>query len=222
MTKERVEFISRQLILAWSVWLLASWAVNMSIDGPTTVTSDSMLPVVRWMLQSMALGMYVMWPAWRLSLANAYYGGREVIGDLIGLSLLIQLVVWPMRLLLDWSISQTLFLNLSLIIWAIPIGLWISWGLVWSTTMGWAGKMAAMLLCVATVIAGPLLAIGYGELSLVAWNPIRVISDYTDPANYWVDVSEWVQLGVVGMVAGIGWCSALIWPHSKAESGTSN
>lgn len=61
---------TRELMLCWCLWLLGSWAVTLSIDSP--------IPAVRWMVFSTATGLFVMWPLVRLSQASL---GRVFVVD---------------------------------------------------------------------------------------------------------------------------------------------
>ena len=49
---------SRELLLGWCLWLLCSWSLlGMGIDGTP----------IRWMIFASAMGMMIIWPAYRLS-----------------------------------------------------------------------------------------------------------------------------------------------------------
>ncbi|MHC4995478.1 MAG: hypothetical protein ACYTGQ_10535, partial [Planctomycetota bacterium] len=64
-----VRLVSQPLVVAWAGWILVSWLLNLSIDFTTLNTDvDSTLPAVRRTLQSILIGLGIVWPAWRLSL----------------------------------------------------------------------------------------------------------------------------------------------------------
>ncbi len=189
----------------WSGWLLVSWAVNLAIDGPVRVTSDTMLPAVRWMLMSAVVGMVLVWPVLRLAWAEGRHPAARAISDLVVLVLVFQVVIWPLRMLVDWTTAQAVMINLAIAVWALPIGLWVCLGL----RSGPTGRTVAMAACVVT-LAGPALArLVFPTASPFAWTVWETVWFISDPLNTMAIETVTAPLaGVCGVSCG-GWVLAL-------------
>lgn len=161
---------TRELMLCWCLWLLGSWAVTLSIDSP--------IPAVRWMVFSTATGLFVMWPLVRLSQASLgrvfVVDGepvanprrpslRIILLDWLSLMVILQAVVWPLRLVGGWSMEQAVWVDVALAGWSLLIGAIIGAG----RAMGGGGRAAAMAACMLLLFAEPALL----GLAPGAWEP---------------------------------------------------
>ncbi len=174
----RSKIVSRPLLLIWCAWLLISWALNVDLDMPTRVTPDSMIPLVRGMMLSTLLGLVLMWPAWRLSRRTMIAAGPLVVGDMFSLLLVMQVVVWPLRLLVGWPVARAFVIDVTLIAWTIPIGLWVYLGL---RSRGPVGRAWAMLACCATPAAAAIWALVTGRPEVVDFSPMHSLWVLGDP-----------------------------------------
>ncbi|MEM6459230.1 MAG: hypothetical protein AAF710_07540 [Planctomycetota bacterium] len=150
----------RGLVLGWTLWLLGAWGVLWAVDGWP-------VPALRVMVFMALVGMMGVWPALRLGQASGGAGEpaevsvaewaracRGVAADWLALNLVFQAVVWPLRLAAGWSTVQVGWLVLAVGGWSLLTGLVVAWGRGVDRG-GW--RVGAMAVCVAVVVAEPLL-----------------------------------------------------------------
>ncbi|MEM6334540.1 MAG: hypothetical protein AAF823_14495 [Planctomycetota bacterium] len=189
----------RVVSVATSVWLLGTWGVVHWID--------SSLPAARWMGAGMAVGLWLVWPIWRLSMDWGRAGGgglvegdgggkgaraSRVIAEWACIGLVFQVVVWPLRVVAGWSVEEALMLSG----WVLGWGLWgaaaVAWGAV-GRARGWATGAAAAWMA---VLFGPAAARVLGGVALPAW------------ADAWAGLA-W--LGPTGEGGADGWAIVAVW-----------
>ena len=148
--------LPRGLILVASVWLVASWSVAIGFRPPVEASSASYTPGVRLMLISAAIGLVIGWPMLRLSLDTAPYPIKQTVLDLVVLLALVQVVVWPLRLVTPWSPARTAALDATLVAWTVLAGAMVA-SAVGTRRAG--PRNIAIIACMCMCLAGPSLAI---------------------------------------------------------------
>ncbi len=153
--KEPPLVLPRGLIFLASIWLVVSWAVAIGFRTPVEASSASYTPGVRLMLISAAIGLIIGWPLLRVSQSRAEYPMTQTLLDLIVLLALVQVVIWPLRLVTPWSPARTAALDATLVVWTILAG-----ALVASATGSdrTGPRNIAIIACVTMCLAGPVLA----------------------------------------------------------------
>ena len=138
-----------------SVWMVISWLVAIGFHSPVEASAASYTPGVRLMLLCSAIGLIIAWPLLRLSHQPSRLPIRQTLLDLFVLLALMQVVVWPLRLVTPWSPARTAALDATLAAWTVLAG-----ALVAATVgSGRAGpRNLAVLGCVAMCVGGPILA----------------------------------------------------------------
>ncbi|MEO0587804.1 MAG: hypothetical protein AAF078_09205 [Planctomycetota bacterium] len=182
----------RVVSVATCVWLLGTWGGVHWIDSPQ--------PASRWMGAGMAVGLWLVWPIWRLSMDWGGAAGRglagtvasRVIAEWACIGLVFQVVVWPLRVVAEWSVPEALVLSG----WVLGWGLWgaaaVAWGSLGSAR-GWATGAAAAWM---TVLFGPAAARVLGGVAVPGW------------ADAWAGLA-W--LGPTGEGGADGWAIAAVW-----------
>jgi hypothetical protein len=230
----------RALVITWCLWLLLSWSITLAMNAT--------VHAVRWVIFSAVFGLMAVWPALRLSQQLPWYQpyrnkdratpGQVITAgpvayassptrvlatflDWLCLVSVFQVVVWPLMIVGEWNVQQTLWLNLAVLSWSLLTGALIGLGRVLPT--GWA-RMAGMSLCMLLVLGEPAwMAIsgpGFAELGQHGpdWqmriSPIQALWELTttiqpyDPAG-WIPailsaagaaVIAWIVLGVMAVV----------------------
>jgi hypothetical protein len=207
---------SRGLVVGWCAWLLISWVLNLIIDGPTSITgpsgerlveADGFVPSVRGLLESMAFGLLLVWPAWRLSEPDGRWPGRRVIADLVPLLLVIQVVLWPLRLVMPWSITQTALIDATLAAWAAAAAMCVWVGLLVDTG---AARAAAMLAAAIMPTIGWVITAITRETFGASWSPFYQLwmLASANPAMR-AGVLGW-RLGVLAMLVGMAWMVVMV------------
>ncbi|MHB1157354.1 MAG: hypothetical protein ACYC26_11030 [Phycisphaerales bacterium] len=146
--------MSRPIVFGWVLWLLASWTINWLIDGPHIVTGVAVTPVVKWTLVMALVGLSTYWPIIRLSQSPQAEtsDAKTICADIWGFMLVFQVMLWPARFLVGWTVGQTLLIDLAVIMHATVILLCIILGRRGGSVL----RMVMMALCLAA-LAGPAL-----------------------------------------------------------------
>jgi len=209
------EFVlPRGLILAASVWLVVSWAVAIGFRTPVEASSASYTPGVRLMLISAAVGLIIAWPLLRLSQPPLPYPVRQTVLDLVVLLALLQVVIWPLRLVTPWSPLRTAALDATLAGWALLAGALVA-SAVGTDRSG--PRTLAMAGCVAACIAGPVAALAslaVPSLEMLAprlmrLGPLLEVYELAQGGGTPPEASHWrwlamLLLAVVAAWAGLG------------------
>lgn len=172
--------VSHRLLLGWCAWLLISWLLHLLLESPGRmwvmladgtlvwrVPSEALGNVVLGMFQSMLIGIGLIWPLWRLNTPSIHSPGTETLNDAVVLFLVAQVVVLPMRLLMDLSPQQLLGTDVVFLLAVIAAGLctWMGRGAV----SPW-GRTWAMGLCIAVLFGPWVLAYATGFTRIASYS----------------------------------------------------
>ncbi len=229
-------FDTRELVLAWCLWLIGVWAVLLFMVGFHG-------PAHRWMTLAALMGLMGLWPAARLSQdttdgsGQLQPGSRSVIvADWFCLNLVYQAVLWPMRIVADWSVAQTLWLDVAVAGWSLLTGLLIAWG----RSFGTAGmRTLAMLACVAVVVLEPVVLAaavllrgpvelddgtpvsGWALLPNLRLSPVQTVWELTGPPAFFVG-PPWTGYALaVAVSAAVGWVVLAVLMPRRGGNGSS-
>ncbi len=198
--------LPRGLILAASLWLVASWIASMGLRTPLQPSSASYTPGVRMMLICIVIGITIAWPLLRLSQSVPRFPLRQVLLDVIVLLSLVQIVLWPLRLVTTWSPSRTLVIDATIAGWAILAGAFVAAGSMASRS---GPRILCMFACVGLVLLGPGLAwlaaiAGRDWMALAHVSPLLTISAITDPAAP-PAAQLWPSVALLAAADGLAW-----------------
>jgi hypothetical protein len=219
--------LPRGLILLASVWLVASWLLAIGLRAPIEASSASYTPGVRLMLICLGVGLVIGWPLLRVSQPSMPFPIRQVLLDLIVLLALVQVVIWPLRLVTPWSPARTAALDATLAAWALLAGAFVA-AATGSPRTG--PRNLAMLGCAGMCIIGPVLALacaGTPTLDslgqrLAGTGPLLEIHTLSSGGGSPPTGGQWAWIGLVGLAAtacwiGLGLAAAAA---KREESGT--
>lgn len=211
--------LPRGLILAASLWLVASWIVAMGLRTPLQPSSASYTPGVRMMLVCVTLGITIAWPVLRLSQSTPRFPMRQVLLDLLVLLALVQIVLWPLRLVTTWSPARTLAADATIAGWATLAAAFVAAGIV-STRPG--PRVLSMVACLSLVLLGPFLAwigvmAGTDWTRLVELSPLMAIGTLTQASTPPASRS-WSDIGLLLAAAGLAWMGLAIWSTLRQRS----
>lgn len=172
--------ISPTLLLAAVIWLLASWFMNAVLDSARLLAvvdgelrwDIALEPTARGLLISIVLGGMLAWPAWRLSQPAPRLAGAQLGADLMCLIMLIQVVVWPLRVGVRWPLERAATIDLTLVAWLMAAALvtWVGW--LKRTPLA---RTLAMVGCVLLVGGGYLVTLVTGYGGAARLTPITMI-----------------------------------------------
>ena len=214
----------RALIIAWCLWLLASWSITLAINATAHA--------VRWVVFSAVFGLMAVWPALRLSQQLPWYppysrAGRGVdlptasagmrikatLLDWICLAGVFQIVIWPLMLLGGWTDRQTLWLDLAVLSWSLLTGAVIGFGRV--LPGGWA-RMGAMAVCLLLLFGEPVWIVVSGGLVTgqgagpMRVSPIQALWELTTTIQPY-DPGPWVvTILSTAAAAGLAWAGLIL------------
>jgi len=203
----------RALIFLASIWLIASWILAIGLRHPVLPSSSSYEPGVRLMLLCVTTGLMIGWPLLRLSQVAPTHPLRSTLLDLLVLLAMVQIVLWPLRLVTTWTVMRTAAIDATLAGWMLLFGAVIA-SAIGTDRPG--PRTLAMLACVAMCLLGPALAVvglfaGAEGMALIELSPLMAVRSLGDggasPLSY--DQWRWIMLLLVAGAAV--WLVLALW-----------
>lgn len=114
--------IPRGLVFVASGWITVSWIFAMGLEPPLQPSSSVYTPAARMLLCSLVIGGMVGWPLVRLCSAIPRRPIASALMDVVTLTALLQVLLWPLRLVTSWPIARTLLIDVHGIIWLLITG----------------------------------------------------------------------------------------------------
>ena len=206
--------LPRALIFVASIWLIGSWMITIGFVPPVHPSSASYEPGVQQMLVSLAIGLMIGWPLLRLSQAAHGAARRQTLLDLLVLISMIQVVLWPLRLVTRWSLERTAAIDATLVGWMLVAAAIVAAA---TATPNRGVRALAMLSCLGLCLVGPALgALGVGgELNspaLLELSPLIAIRSLGDGGGAPLTAMQWRWLGVLGAAGLLAWIALLLAP----------
>jgi len=152
--------LPRGLILLASAWLFLCWIVTMGLHPPLVAATSSYTPSVRMMILASAAGALVGWPLVRLSQGATPTPIRDTLLDLTVVLGMLNMVLWPLRLVTPWPPQRMGLLMGMLSLGVIAIGAVVAVGI--ASPRRWVRHfaMAIILLLVLGLMPWRLIAPG--------------------------------------------------------------
>jgi hypothetical protein len=202
--------LPRGLIFLASLWLIGSWLITIGISTPIQPVSASYTPGVRMMLLCIVVGLMIGWPLLRLSQSATARPLAQTALDLVVLLSLIQVVIWPLRLVTPWSIERIAAIDALMCCWLLLAAAAVASAV--GTRHGGARQLA-MLACVAMCLLGPAMTAlgamsGIG-LDLVALSPLMAVRALGQGGGARPSSEHWALIGLLGTAAAIAWAVLL-------------
>ena len=199
--------LPRGLILLACVWLIGSWLLSIGVKPPVEPSSASYTPGVRLMLVCIGIGLMIGWPLLRLSQSATARPILQTVLDLIVLLSLIQVVIWPLRLVTPWTLARTAALDATLVGWTVLGGAVVA-SAVGSDRNG--VRNLAITACLAMCLLGPALAIiaaivGGSAGQLMDIGPLVAVYRLSQGAAAPVTDPQWVMIAMPTAAAGLAW-----------------
>ncbi|MHC4245813.1 MAG: hypothetical protein GWP75_01015 [Planctomycetia bacterium] len=198
--------VPRGLVFAASGWIAASWIIAIGVQPPLQPSSAVYTPAARMLLASMVIGGLVAWPLFRLSATRNRRPIASAMLDLATLVALLQIVVWPLRLVTSWPADRTLLLDLHGVAWLATIA-----GLLASTVARDGGaRVWAMILIVLWLLLPPALAITLGlSGDLAKMSPLFEVWTIASDGPAEIAPGDWRRVAIEFAVAAAIWCVAI-------------
>jgi len=100
-------FIPRGLVMLASAWVFASWLTIFGFRPPVQPQAASYGPEIQMLLLMIGVGIGVAWPLLRLSGPPSRAPLAQAAIDGVSLLVLLQVVIWPLRLVTSWTLPRT-------------------------------------------------------------------------------------------------------------------
>lgn len=213
--------LPRGLIFLASLWLIASWLLVLGVRAPLQPSSASFTPGVELMLLVVALGLMIGWPLLRLSMPATPRPIAQTVLDLIVLLALVQVVIWPLRLVTPWAPMRTAALAATLAGWTCLVGAFVAAAI---GTHHPGPRLLAMSVCVGLCVFGPAAAwlgvmTGVDAMQLVALSPLMAVRTLTSGGGAPPTEDQWTWIRLLAAAAALTWTALLLhrlWSKNRA------
>ena len=197
----------RGLVLLTALWILGSWLICIGPQAPLHPTIAGFTPGIRLMVASMGVGLCAAWPLMRLSGPRERWPVRRVALDLLTITTLVQVVLWPLRLTTAWSPSRLATIDALMIAWCLVVAAFVA-AAVGSASSG--VRTRAMLGCLTITGLGvpmKLLCRSTGLPDPPAWalGPVLGPLGLTTPDARMSAEETLIGLGIVLSIATLAW-----------------
>tara|TARA_B100001059_G_scaffold230250_1_gene264204 strand:- start:149 stop:757 length:609 start_codon:yes stop_codon:yes gene_type:complete len=142
--------------------------LTMGPRGALDAVSDDHAEGLRLFSVTLMLGITLAWPMARLLLQRFTAPIRQTALDCIVLICSVEVTLWPLRLLSEWSVDRTLSITNILAGWILLMGAFIAVG---AGSRRWTPRILILLAAMITTLCTPLLTTGEG---LNWWSPIDI------------------------------------------------
>lgn len=206
----------RGLLLLASLWLGISWLLLIGPRPPVQAQSASYTPGVRLMALSMAAGLSIAWPLLRLSGPMRPKPALQALLDLVVLLCLVQVVLWPLRLVTPWPPGRAAAIDLCLAGWGLATAAIVAAG-SGPGPQASIGIRRTLAMAAATALAGgaPLvILLGGGtlpftdpaaSLALAPWSPATALWALTAKGFEPPSADDWMLAATGAGVAATAW-----------------
>jgi len=110
----RALFVPRGLVMIAAIWVFLSWVLLFGIRPPIQPQTASYGPTLELLFISIGVGVAIGWPLLRLSARPSRAPIGQALFDGLALILLMQVVIWPLRLVSNWTIPRMWLILASL------------------------------------------------------------------------------------------------------------
>lgn len=215
--------LPRGLIFLASIWLIASWVIAIGLRAPVQPSSASYTPGVREMLTCVTIGLMIGWPLLRLSQTRPAYPVRQTMLDLLVLLGLVQVVIWPLRLVTSWTPMRTAAIDATLAGWTLLAGAVVA-AAIGSELRG--PRILAMLTCIAMCLLGPTLAwlgllTGVNAMQLVDLSPFLAVRTLGEGGGSQPTDVQWRWIALLGIAVLAVWFAlgmTLLWSSWRGDA----
>ncbi len=159
------------------------------------------------MLVCIIIGLMIGWPMLRLSQRHQPYPILHTLLDLSVLISLLQVILWPLRLITPWTALRTAAIDATICAWIILAGAIVA-AATGSTKSG--PRNLAMLACLALCLLGPGLAAlgiktGFNDIELIELSPLMAVRTLTEGGSSQPTPTQWQWITLLGVAALLVW-----------------
>ena len=160
--------LPRGLIILSCLWITGAWILTMGPRGALEAVSDDHAEGLRLFSVTLMIGITLAWPMARLLLGRFTAPIRQTALDCMVLICGVEVTLWPLRLLSEWSVDRTLSITNILAGWILLMGAFIALG---AGSRSWTPRILILLVAMIMTLCTPLLTTGE---ELHWWSPIDI------------------------------------------------
>ena len=224
-------FVPRGLVMLAALWVFCTWILLFGLRPPVQPQTASYGPTLEILFASIGAGIAIGWPLLRLSARPSSAPVLQSAFDALALAILLQVVVWPLRLVSNWTLPRTWMIVAALCVSIAFSGalLGLATGSTHRRTRTWAMAacvlLAAMPILVAIVGEGlaPTGSPVFGGGSTVSRESWRAYAEFLVPTSAPVLLgrcaeavpldpapSEWNLIRLGGTACAALWVAAIV------------
>lgn len=106
--------VPRGLVVLAALWVFFAWILIFGWKPPIQPQAASYGSSIQLLFTIVGLGTSVAWPLARLSARPSSAPRLQALFDAVAILVLLQVVVWPLRLVTNWTLPRAIALDLSL------------------------------------------------------------------------------------------------------------
>ena len=212
--EEEKQFVElpRSLIFLSALWLIGSFFLTMGARTPVQVSSASYTPSYRLMILCMIIGMMIAWPLFRLSQKVQPRPIIHTVLDIIVLLSLVQVILWPLRLITPWTPLRNAAIDATICGWLLLAGAIVASAIGVSKS---GPRILAMLACLCLCLLGPVLGtigfdIGFSNRELIELSPLMAVHTLTEGGGSQPTPIQWWWIALLGVAAISAWSALMI------------
>ena len=197
--------LPRGLLVCTMLWVVAAFAVTIGTHAPIQPTSGVYTPAVQAMLELLAAGGCLLWPAARLTTAHAPWHPARAALDTVTVLVAFHAIFWPLHRVTHWTLAQAWTIDAMLSGWIAAAGACIALALrngrrtaIWCS--GWLALSGAGAVLDAAGMRAPVPDLLGPFAAVLRLAPIGPAA--TDPGTAAIAAWPWI-------LAFCGWASAL-------------
>jgi hypothetical protein len=146
-------FVPRGLVVLSALWIFIAWVTLFGFSPPVQAQSSSYGPSIQLLFATIGVGIAIAWPMLRLAGRASSVPLTQSIFDGLAILVLLQVVLWPLRLVTAWSLSRTIALDAVLALTIVSTGALLSLA---SASSRPRTRTFAMMVLVAIALGPPL------------------------------------------------------------------
>jgi hypothetical protein len=208
-------FIPRGLVVLTALWIFLSWVSLFGFQPPVQAQSASYGPSIRLLFVGIGVGISIAWPLLRLSGRRSSAPIAQCVFDALAIFVLLQVVIWPLRLVTSWSLPRALALDAAICFAVCSTGALLSIGVSAKSERTRAVMMSGFVLLTlapaAVFLLTQLLAGGSPSMmpALLALSTPALLSQFSAPVPLDPGSEEVWLLKVAAIGAGISLVAAI-------------
>lgn len=199
--------LPRGLIFISAFWLIGTWFISMGWRTPVQISSASYTPSFRLMLLCLVIGLMIGWPMLRLSQRKQPLPLLQTLLDLSVLISLVQVIIWPLRMITPWTVLRTAAIDATICGWILLAGAIVASAIGTSRA---GPRNLAMLACVSLCLLGPGLAtigidMGFNDIQLIDLSPLMAVRSLTEGGSSQPTSEQWQWIALLGFAGLAVW-----------------